>query len=258
MLRSRRRARPVLPLLFAVIAACSDAPDAPTALLVTPETHAALAVGSSLPGLPELAAAADSAALAPPDAAGLAQARRLWASADSAPDAPSARALRAQANRVAAPILAISLDSVALTAAQQKLQRWSELAGAALRGADLPELAHAVADGGALLQRAREAARSGDRAGAVLATLDASERLAETTPRAVALRLTSADEFALDALRRTVGPRDGDGAIHRAERIERLVRGAREAIAAGKYDVAIRRAYYARQLLGQTGASGSP
>ncbi|HET9982078.1 MAG TPA: hypothetical protein VFQ38_00755 [Longimicrobiales bacterium] len=257
MLRSRRRAASAL-LALAVFAACSDAPDAPTALLVAPETQAALEVASSLPGLPELAAAADRADLEPAAADALAGARALWASADSASDPTRARALRGEANRAAAPLLAQSLDSAALAGAQRKLQRWSELAGAALKGADLPELAQAVADGGALLRRARESARAGDRADAVLATLDASERLSETTPRAVALRLTTADELALDATRRGMAPRPDDAAGRRLERIQRLVRGAREAIEAEKYDVAIRRAYYARQLLGPAGASASP
>jgi hypothetical protein len=257
MLRSRCRAAAAL-LLLAVFAACSDASHAPTALLVAPETQAALEVGSSLPALPELAAAADRAGLGPAEVDALARARALWSRADSATDPTRARALRAEANRAAAPVLAQSLDSTSLADARQKLQRWSELAGTALKGADLPELARAVADGSALLRRAGDAARAGDRAGAVQATLDASERLSETTPRAVALRLTTADEAALEAARGGKAARGDGSASHRLDRVERLVRGARQAVDQGKYDVAIRRAYYARQLLGQVGAPLSP
>jgi hypothetical protein len=64
----------------------------------------------------------------------------------------------------------------------------------------------------------------------------------------VGTQLTRAAE---DALART--PRAADPELH--ARATRLVRGAREALTGGNYELAIRRAYYAGQLLHDRGAA---
>jgi len=65
----------------------------------------------------------------------------------------------------------------------------------------------------------------------------------------VAARLTAEDEVALASLRQLAGQPSAEEAQRSLERTDRLVRGAREALSAGRYEIAIRRAYYARQLL---------
>lgn len=242
------------PLLLACVA-CADAPTGPGALVVTPETRAALEVASALPRLPQLAAAAEATPATPAVAGALQRSSALWTAADTTGDALRAEALRVSAAQEAAPALAAALDSTALIEAQGKLEHWVELASRAVRGARMPELDAALTDGESLLGRARAMRGAGQMATSWLLTLQASERLIETTPPAVANRLTMADEAALAALRR-MGEAD-DGAVdeRRLGRIDRLVRGAREALDQAQYDVAIQRAYYAHQLLAQDGVS---
>jgi hypothetical protein len=233
------------------VASCADAPRDPVALLVAPEARAALEVGSALPALPELIQRSSPAG-APGTA--LAQAQALWAAAGVEADRGKAAELRESAYALAAPELAARMDSAALAGTQARLERWIELASGALRQAELRDLSAAMTDARDLLAAARAAGARGDRSTAIVQTLRASDRLAETTPRAVAARLAAEDEAALAGLRRLAGRPSGEEARRGLERIDRLVSGAREALAAGRYELAIRRAFYARQLLAAEGA----
>lgn len=237
--------------LSALAGACGDAPHDPVALLVAPEARAALEVGSTLPSLPDMLRRS-----MPPTAVSmdLLQGEALWREAAATADAQAAGALRENAYALVAPALAASMDSATLATTQARLERWIVLAGGALRHADLPDLSAAMDAAEGDLAEARGAEARHDRTAAVVATLRASDRLGETTPQAVAARLTVQDEAALDGLRHVAGRPSGEEARRRLERIDRLVRGAREALAAGRYELAIRRAYYARQLLGAEGA----
>ena len=224
---------------------CADAPRDPVALLVAPEARAALEVGSTLPALPDLirqhtvgAATGD-----------LARAETLWREAAGAVDGAQAGELREAAYALAAPPLAEAMDSASLAGTQARLERWIGLAGGALRHAEFQDLAAALTEAGQELAAARVAGTRGERVEAVTLTLRAADRLSETTPRAVAARLSAQDEAALAGLRAVAGPPSSEEARRRLERIDRLVRGAREALAGGRFELAIRRAYYARQLL---------
>ncbi|HEX6937870.1 MAG TPA: hypothetical protein VF158_00550 [Longimicrobiales bacterium] len=243
---------PCLPILLAaaLAAACTDAPTEPLALVVAAETEAALRVAEALPTLPQVVDRLVAAGrLDPADAATLAAARSLWVEADGVADAASARLLRRRAYAQAAPAVARALGPAGLAEAETGLRRWIELAGAAASGAELPGIAAALADGRALLAAAQSARQRGrsDREAALL--LEAADRLRETTPGAVARRLILQAEEALEARRGAAAP----GAMERDaawRRAERLVDGAREALEAGDPVRAIRRAFYARQLLG--------
>lgn len=233
-----------VPVLLLGAWACGDAPTSPEALLVTPETQAALEVGESLPRLPDFLAAAGA-----PDT-GLARAAALWKAADSLADqGEDDEGMRRQAYETAVPGLAARLDTAALHGLERRLERWSSLAESAMRRADLPDIAARLGSGRALLVDARQAEADGDMTAAVQAALLASDRLAATTPRAVAARLTADGEALLSRLEFERAGRPGDAERRRLERADRLVRGAREALAAGDYQLAIRRAFYARELL---------
>ena len=233
-------------LAFATLqAACADAPRDPVALLVAPEGRAALEVGSTLPALPDLIRRHTPGA----PTGDLARAETLWREAVVSADPAQAAELREAAYALAAPLLAVAMDSASLAGTQARLERWIDLAGGALRHAEFPDLTAALNEAGGSLAAARGAAARGDRVEAVGLTLRAADRLAETTPQAVAARLSAEDEAALATLRQVAGRPAAEESRRRLERIDRLVRGAREALAAGHYELAIRRAYYARQLL---------
>jgi hypothetical protein len=228
------------------LAACADAPRDPVALLVAPEARAALEVGLSLPGLGALAREASPGGVPTGD---LARAEALWRAAGDVGDPVAAAALRDTAYGLAAGPLAAGLDSAALAGVQARLERWIEIADMALRSAQYPELTSALAQARRSLGEARAARLAGDGPGAVLATMRAADELTATTPRAVADRLTTEDEAALVRLRQLAGRPSTDMERVRLERIERLTRGAREALADGQDELSIRRAYYARELL---------
>ncbi len=245
----------LLATLGAALAACGDSPRDPAALLVAPEARAALEVGATLPGLPELVRRAS------PDgspAIELVQAEALWREAAGTGDAELAGILRDSAYALAGRPLAVTIDSATLAGVQARLDRWITLAGGVVRHAEFGDLSAALTDAGALLAVARAAQARGDTVAAIVATLHASDRLAETTPQAVAARLSAQDEAALERVRLLAGhPGSSDSRV-RLERIDRLVRGAREALTSGHYEVAIRRAWYARQMLIAEGLMAGP
>ncbi|HEX7119438.1 MAG TPA: hypothetical protein VF212_11655 [Longimicrobiales bacterium] len=237
-------------LAATLAAACADAPTEPMALVVAAETEAALQVSRSLPTLPRLVQRLTASGALEPDAAeALASARSLWLDAEAAADPETARALRRDAITRAAPAVARALGPAGLAEVEAGLRRWVELAGAAVGGAELPGVAAALAAGRVRLGAAEAARRDGrlERAAALL--LEAADRLRETTPRAVAQRLIHRAEEALAAERRRARPEAAADDVAR-RRAERLLHGAREALDAGDPVRAIRRAYYARQLLG--------
>jgi hypothetical protein len=222
-------------------AACSDSPTQ-SAGLVTAETRAAIQVASVLPTLSSLIAGVDARAADEAARARLAHARNLWELADVLGSEGEARRLRDQAYAEAIPILSQTLTDAELAAATSRLQKWTELAGAVVRPGAIPGFTVALEDGRQLLQRAHHAELEGRRSDALQAVLRAAERLDTTTPRAVGVQLTRAAE---NDLARTRPEHDAEGYA----RALRLVRGAREALIAEKYELAIRRAWYAGQLL---------
>jgi hypothetical protein len=241
-----------------LLAGCTDTPTQP-AMLVTPETQAAIKLASSLPTLPEFVTKAHTADVPAGSTLGEAETRRAmlthaqnsWQLAEVLGNSEEARALRIQAYDEAVPALAPILSDDDVAAAQQRLLDWAVLAGSVVQAAAkrpdaLPGFADALRQGKTLIEHGVQDRLAGDRAAALERTLEAADVLAATTPRGVALSLTRAAESALVVAQRTPPDRLSAEELQRAAR---LVRSAREALADGDYERAIRRAYYARQLL---------
>lgn len=242
---SRLASRFVLSAVVAVgLTGCDDASTGPSALVVAAETEAALSVSGALPTLPIVVERAVGRIDVEPEAASaLEWARSLWVDAEAAPDPAAAEALRRSAYEAAAPVLARTFKPEDIAALRETLDHWVEAAGTAANGAELPEVEAALRAGAALLAHAGRLERQGRVEQSVRALLEASDRLRETTPRAVALRL-------IQQARERLASADADriGEVDR-RRAERLLNGAREALDGGDTVRAIRRAYYARQLL---------
>src|SRR5881394_3220730 len=103
-----------------LIAACSDAPTQP-AVLMTPETQAAIRIASVLPTLPQLLDSAlnaktTTAALDDTHKAILLHARNTWQLAEVLGETDQGRALRQQAYDEAVPVLAPLVSDIQLEA----------------------------------------------------------------------------------------------------------------------------------------------
>lgn len=260
----RSIARSTLPTLaFSALLAlvgCGDALTEPEALLVAARTEAALQLSASLPTLPHLVGRAlgpngsdRRSNAAATETTALSRARALWLEAAGTGDAGAAAALREAAYALAASELAVILDSAAVADMHRLLDRWIRSATTLLGGAHYPQIEAALEQGRTLLKRARAAEVEGDRAAAVAALLEAADRLAETTPEGVALRLIREAEHLYG--KRSTAKEDAPHDLS-LSRAGRLLRGAREALGQRDYILAIRRAYYAGQLL--RAGPGSP
>ncbi len=238
---------------------CGDAVTEPAALVPAGEVEAALAIAARLPTFTSLASEALARGRATPgrgengasDAAvRLSAALALAARADSLEDAAEARRLRAEAHASGLVPLATLLEPAAVEEARAALTFWLEVAEALVGEAELPPVRDALLDARTLLGRSRAASALGDDVAAVSALVGAADRLSATTPRAVLRRLLPELEARLAAGRSTDTARVAD-----LRRADRLLRGAREAEAAGLYVLGLRRAYYARQILGEAPAA---
>lgn len=239
-----RIARPCLILAALLLPACEDGSTDPSALLVAKETEAALQVALDLPTLPALVGRVlDREQPAPAEVgSALQQARALWLEAEGA-SAADARRLRESAYTLAVPALTAALSEDQLLAVQDSLRQWIRIASSVSGIGALAGIAGALDEARVLLDNAARAEPT-DHAAAVAGTLRAADRLLETTPRAVAQRLIAEAETRL-AARGTTGTEDGV----QVDRADRLVRGAKEAFRDREYLLAIRRAFYAGQLL---------
>lgn len=227
-----------------VVAGCDDAPTAPAALVVAHETEAALRMSESIPTLVSLVDRLEHRLPSHVDpVAELRNARSLWLDAEATSDPAMAAALRRDAYAVAVPILVAALDSAEWAAVRAALDQWIQTASSVVEGARLPGVEAALDAGRNLIARAEREERAGRREVAARLLLEAGDRLRETTPRAAARRLIHEVEQLFAA-----GRGEMVGAVDR-RRAERLLNGAREALDADDPVRAIRRAFYARQLL---------
>lgn len=231
---------------------CADAPTGPAATLIASEAEAALLVASSLPTLPDLASQLlESDRISAEDASALEQARALWLEAAEVGEPAISTRMREEAYALAAPALARTYGEIELADVHDRLQRWIALAHGALGGDAASDIARTLDAGAALLDRARAAEARGERQEAFRVTLAAADLLLSTTPAAVAMRLIVDAEQVLEAAKSVDVEDDAadDGRARSISRAERLLRGARQAVSEGDHARAIRRAYYARQLL---------
>jgi hypothetical protein len=245
------RWRPWAVLAVAALAACGDSRD-PTSLLTTSETAPALNVQANLPTLPSLVSEALGTATS-------AQRTRLlnalaeWAAADVTAGGPAtvagpeAAAIRQDAREHAAPVLADLLGAERVDAQRSRLRELVSL-GLGAAPADDSQLRTVLGSAAVELQRAAERRSQDDMSGALAATMAAADALQRMTPSAIASDLVDRARSAL-----VRGAAQDDGAATRDEettsRATRLLRGAQEALGAGDYQLAIRRAFYALELL---------
>jgi hypothetical protein len=216
-------------------AACQDAGGDPTALILTEDTHPAVVLARELPSLPGLA----GDGRIEPQVTG---AIDRWIGSWALPK-EEGQAQRAATYAEAAGTLADGLGPGGVGDALARLDLVLDAAGR-LPAQDLPEgVAERLAAARAEALVARQALEAGALPDAVTATLHGADLLREVGPEGVARTLIARAEGGLSWGGSPANPVD-------LGRARRLVAGAREAAADGEYALAIKRAYYACQLVG--------
>lgn len=211
--------------------------------VTSPETMPALQFRADLPSLPDLMSEWDRN----PSATEL---LRDWQRSWDLPG-ENGRAVRSELNRAGALLLAAKADRSRVEAPLTQLDRALSAVAANLPGDRLPgELAPQVARAAASRDQAAEALEAGDLPEAIRHTLDGSDALRGITPEALAGGLVAAAE---DKIRRNGGKASYAGQT--LERAERLTVGARMALEGEAPILALRRAWYALQLLNGAGDS---
>ena len=219
------------------LSACADDAEGPLAIAVAAETHGALFSGEDLPTVPRVLAdnGLDREAAVESDA---------WTDSWTMDD-PAGTELRETVYMSSAQRLVPVLGTEGV---QEVLERAGTSISAVESVASLG-LSALITDvqtrARALHGRGRTALESGRPEDALVFAFRASDALWEVNPRKVARDLlTTAEE--------EIGRNEGPDSYSEEEliRIRRLVYGASEAIEEGDYPRAIRRAYYACQLLG--------
>ena len=223
---------------LSAVSGCRDVSPDGVATIVAPETRGALALPDHLPTVPELL---DREGLSSPGAVAEAESwRESWTMGGE-----EGAALRDRIYGSVALRLLPHLDIAGVL----ELVRHNETSLAAAeahRGVKTPEpIGQAIEEARRLHDLSRETLHGGRGAEALELALRASDALRETHPGRVAAMLTTR---ALDALRR-----NGDVPSYSKEKLgraRRLAMGAEKALKDGDYPRAIRRAYYACQILG--------
>lgn len=226
-------------LVSAGLAGCRDAPTDPLAQLVTTETAAAVEIPEALPGLTDLALRAGVDQTVAPQLV-------RWESSWS--DPALGESARDAAVREVAPVIADALGAGGVAAVLGALHGVEKDLGLL---ADVPvDLVPAVESVRSLVRESRAALADGRPDRALTAGLLASDRLRSLGPVAVARTLVARADRALMA---TVGADEVD--VVAMGRGERMLAGARQALAEGDAERALQRAFYAVQLLDQARAS---
>lgn len=224
----------VLSLVIAPwLVACEDSPTDPVDGLVTQESHAALALGVDLP----------SPAVLGVGIGGLDEAVITWQTSWEL-EADEGVAVRDPLYLPFARAFATELDEDDLESLRSQLDqglRWVR----SLSARRLPEhIATQIASAVALGVSAQEALAAGDRIGALEGLLRGADAVRMTSLPAVARALVAEAETLLGRVSAGHPYTDQD-----LERVRRLVRGGRQALAEGDWARAIRRAYYATGIL---------
>jgi hypothetical protein len=225
-------------IAISAVSGCRDVSPDGVATIVAPETRAALVLPDRLPTVPELL---EREGLSSPGAAAEAETwRDSWTmggeeGADLRDGIYGSLALRLLPHLDVAGVLEIvRRNETSLAAAEVH------------RGTSTPEpIGKAIEEARRLHDLSREALHGGRGEEALELALRASDALRETDPGRVAALLTTR---ALDAVRRN---RDVPSySKEKVDRARRLAMGAEKALEDGDYPRAIRRAYYACQILG--------
>ncbi len=227
----------LLVFLTVPVLACQDAEDSPLAVAVAPETHGALLLSDHMPSVPHLLSEQGLGL------EGAAEANAWWESWTL--DDAAGEDLRASVYPAAASRLYPRFGEEGvrgLLDQQQESLTAVEKVSVIIAS---PTIAEALGEANRLHATARQALEEGQGQQALALVLCASDALWEVSPQQVATQLVTR---ASQGLRRIQGSR----AYSEEEllRIRRLGTGAEEAFKDGDYSLAIRRAYYACQLLG--------
>jgi len=234
----RSAARLVAPLaVSAALAACGDAPTMPTSFVREAGGVTWVAVREPA-GLPEA-----RTWLPYLDAASAARVREVQAAAEAARMAgrlEEAMEGDAEARMAAASLLAADPPPAAVRAGIAALEVWESRAAERLGTGRYPGLDSVAAVVATRRAEAVAALAQGDARGAVLRLAEGGEAARSASPVAVALRLV------VQAERRIDGDRSPSPDLKRARLLLRL---SREAMATGDQTRAMRRAWYALQLI---------
>jgi len=221
------------------VSGCEDAGDDPFAVAVAPETHGAVLFSHDLPTVPNLLSFHGLA----PEAAMEAEA---WQASWGMGEEEGSR-LRSQIYPLAARRL---LPLLGVAGVRDLLAR-NEVSLAAVEAmgsmVDLATVSSALAQANALQSQALSVVALGEEEKGLVLAFRTADALWTVTPPQVVAELMERAAHAL-------GRNGGSGTYSEEEliRIRRLMYGASEALDDGDYPRAIRRAYYACQLLGAT------
>lgn len=218
------------------VSACQDA-DQGLIMAVAPETHGAIALTGGLPSVPDLVMAQGLEGEGRDDV-------DAWWDSWTLADADGAQVRQELYPSVSArlyPLLTRRGVTELLTRNEESL-RTAKRVGVILANG---EIEAALEDALQLHDRAWSALEEGEGERALGLALQSADALREVSPQEVAAGLL---EKARESFRR----KEGSASYSEEEltRIRRLTSGAREALESGDYPRAIRRAYYACQLLG--------
>ena len=232
-----------MPLAFvlAALAACEDATTDPLARIVAEETAGALALGVDLPDPGSWTVPDD----APPESA---DAVVRWLTSWDLPG-DEGRGVR---SLTYGPLAMLFVPELGRGGIGEQLDRLSEGVRRALElpGLQLPERIRVrISEASNAHTLARDALRAENLQDAMVQLLTGSDALREVGPEAVARTMVSE----VDAARRSISVGDAYSEQD-IERVDRLLRGGREALSEQDWARAIRRAYYARGLMRSGGA----
>lgn len=229
-----------------LLAACEDAPTAPTSYVQQAAGGVWVAVTEpvSLPRadtwLPYVGA---------DDAAALRAMREQSVRSRAAGRVEDALQMEDEMMRVAARSLARTPEPARLLASAAALDEWADRARARLQTGTYPELAAAVVTVTAEAEAARARMAAGDSGAAVMHLTRGAIAAREQAPLAVGLRLMGAVEA------RLAQEKGQSAGVRRARH---LLADAREGLATGDSLRALRRAVYALQLLDAEGITVGP
>lgn len=238
--RAFLRARTAVLLVFVGVAGCRDAPTDPMVGLVAEDTYAAMALGVSFP---DPAVWAGEHALHGEGARALERWQRSWDLPADAGRSERTVVYAALAEGLA-DVLTVEELGVEVAVLDDAVLRAGSVAGSTLPA----HLALGIERAVEAAKDAREAYGAGDRVRTLVHLMEGGDALREVGPEAVARALQVEVE---DRLRRVLAPHPYSG--EDLERVRRLVQGGRQAVEAGDWGLAIRRAFYARGLLDGNG-----
>lgn len=246
----RRRALHAALASLLLLAACEDAPTAPTSYVQHAAGGVWVAVTEPL-AMPRVDTWLPYVGGEGASAGALREMRERAARFRTAGQVEDALRLEDEMMRFAARSLTRAPEPTRLLSAAAALDEWADRARLRLQTGSYPELAAAVLVVASEAESARARMAAGDTGRAVLHLTRGAIAAREHAPVAVGLRLMGAVESRLGP-----APRPGESAGVR--RARHLLADAREGLATGDSVRALRRAVYALQLLDAEGITVAP